>query len=401
MSKCTLCGNKKNINVIYEVENVFVSSDLFDMQPYNSHQRHYAKGTCDIQLCQCSQCGFLFNNKFNLDEIIKAYSSTKYYQQKNFTDQLSKHILDTAKKILSYINDKKDNCIAEIASGQGDLLRALSKHVGFIYSIDPSPISNNIKNIQNVEHVQTFFDYESMKKRVKKDIDLIICRHVIEHIGNPGDVLRDIVKLLNEDGILYIEVPDIVEIIKNMRYYELYHDHCGYYQPSTIIKFMEEIGCEFLERVTYFNEQHQGFFFKKKVDVKKTHFDQHCIYDKTIGDNFKNICKKINVMLEKYNSVAIYGAGVHANTFINLISEGNLRKICRAFDANSEKHGKFLQNSNIMICEPTEQNLKDIDCIIMIMPICEDVVYENEIKNFINTGIFSGDVIKTVNCSLL
>ncbi len=144
----------------------------------------------------------------------------------------------------------------------------MSQYVGHIYSIDPSPISNCIKDIKNVEYVQTFFNYDLMASKINKPIKLIVCRHVIEHIDKPREVLRDIVRLLEEDGILYIEVPDMQEIIEHIRFCDIYHDHCGYYQKNTLINIMQELGCEFLNRTTYFNGQHQGFFFKKRSNCK-------------------------------------------------------------------------------------------------------------------------------------
>ncbi|HEC1770912.1 TPA: class I SAM-dependent methyltransferase, partial [Campylobacter lari] len=213
MCKCMLCDNINSKVRMYNINNVYTSNVIFEDTPCVDDSNSYGRGNSDIELVQCVECGFIFNSKFNFDEMIKAYSSDKYYQQKNFSNQLSKHIIETANIILSHIDNKKYSCIAEIASGQGDLLRALHKEVDYIYSIDPSPISNSIKGIDNIEHVQTFFDYDSMKNRITRKIDLIICRHVIEHMNNPGESLKDIIKLLDEDGIIYIEVPDIEEII--------------------------------------------------------------------------------------------------------------------------------------------------------------------------------------------
>ncbi len=51
--------------------------------------------------------------------------------------------------------------------------------------------------------------------------------------------------------------------------------------------------------------------------------------------------------------------------------------------------------------EPSENSLKNLDCIIMVMPICEDIVFEREIVPFIQNRFFKGDVYKTANCSYL
>lgn len=51
--------------------------------------------------------------------------------------------------------------------------------------------------------------------------------------------------------------------------------------------------------------------------------------------------------------------------------------------------------------EPSENSLKNLDCIIMVMSICEDIVFEREIVPFIQNGFFKGNIYKTANCSYL
>ncbi|EOW3521294.1 class I SAM-dependent methyltransferase [Campylobacter coli] len=406
MIKCSLCESNIEANILFKIDNVFASNVLFSYKNYNelikkNAKIEYGRGECSISLCQCSNCGFIFNSEFDLDKMISAYSSDEYCQQRNFTNQLNQHIIDTGEKILSYLKNSKNTCIAEIASGQGDLLRFLSNHVGYIYSIDPSPISNSIKDIANIEHVQEFFNYEAMAKRINKKINMIICRHVIEHLDNPRDVLRSIIKLLEDDGILYIEVPDMQEIIHHNRFCDIYHDHYGYYQKNTLINILQELGCEFLDRVTYFNGQHQGFFFRKKLNFSFLPLKFELYNSSLVREKLNKVILSINEIMKRYKNIGIYGAGGNSNIFLNSVENYNLRNIKKAFDKNETKHGKFLQNTNIEICEPSKENLRDIDCIIMVMPICEDVVYKQEIELFIKNGIFKGDVYKTADCSYL
>lgn len=53
----------------------------------------------------------------------------------------------------------------------------------------------------------------------------------------------------------------------------------------------------------------------------------------------------------------IYG-GIHANTILAFISDENLKRVKMAVDLNPEKSLRFLQNSQIPIVQPTDENLK-------------------------------------------
>lgn len=56
-----------------------------------------------------------------------------------------------------------------------------------------------------------------------------------------------------------------------------------------------------------------------------------------------------------------------------------------------------MQNSDILILEPSIENLKNIDCIVMAMPIYEKIVFEKEILKILIEGKIGLDIIFTSN----
>ena len=43
----------------------------------------------------------------------------------------------------------------------------------------------------------------------ENSFDLVICSHVIEHIEDPSNLLKEISKLLRKSGLLFLKTPDI------------------------------------------------------------------------------------------------------------------------------------------------------------------------------------------------
>ncbi|HEF1386256.1 TPA: methyltransferase domain-containing protein, partial [Campylobacter jejuni] len=109
------------------------------------------------------------------------------------------------KNCLKYI-DKNSTCL-EIAPGSGDMINALIHDVKFMYTVDPSFVSLEIENINNLKHIQGFFNFNTLKTTLKDKINLIIFRHLLEHINTPFNFLSDVAKLLKNDGLVYIEIP--------------------------------------------------------------------------------------------------------------------------------------------------------------------------------------------------
>ncbi|MML34839.1 hypothetical protein D8I01_07260, partial [Campylobacter jejuni] len=95
--------------------------------------------------------------------------------------------------------------------------------------------------------------------------------------------------------------------------------------------------------------------------------------------------------------IAIYGGGSHANSLISYLSTNICKKIVCAIDKDKRRHGTYLQNSDILILEPSIENLKNIDCIVMAMPIYEKIVFEKEILKILTEGKIGLDIIFTSN----
>ncbi|EKK7213469.1 class I SAM-dependent methyltransferase, partial [Campylobacter jejuni] len=339
---------------------------------------------------QCDKCGYIENLAFNKNEMQKMYSSAGYYQTKNFTSRLNKHIIEIKNTIMKYA--KNTDIFLEIAPGRGDLALALSREVSFIYTIDPSKSSSNYDKTKNMKHIQGFFSKKFLDEQVDNKINFIVFRHLLEHIDNPKNFLKDIVEYLDENGMIYLEVPNAHDILRYKRFIDIYHDHCGYYQEATLVNIMNHLGCKLIEKVKYFDEQHIGLFFLKK-QIRK--YQEPFVFYNNIKDSFDIEIKYINDVLSRYKNIGIYGAGVQGHTLINHLNYKNLLKIVCAFEINRDKVGKYMVNSNILINYPDRKSLEKLDCLIMAIPSHEVYAYENEILDFIRKKYFQGDVIRT------
>ncbi|TQR22633.1 SAM-dependent methyltransferase, partial [Campylobacter sp. MIT 97-5078] len=273
------------------------------------------------------------------------------------------------------------------APGSGDLAANLALDARFIYTIDPSIVSLEISKLGNAKHIQGFFEAQTIKPILKHKVDCVVFRHLLEHIYTPALFLKEVVDLLEEDGLIYVEVPNIDEFIDNKRFYEIFNDHCGYYQKSVLINHLSKLHCELVDELFLYENQHMGLFFKKKKATKQSYLTPR-FYD--FKKDFDEAITKLNDELKAYSNIAIYGAGAHANSFLCFLSKQNLANIQLCFDLDNRKQGKFLQHSNIAIKEPTLEHLQNIKAIIIAAPL-----YEEEIYKFLVSLGFKGKIIKT------
>ena len=339
-------------------------------------------GITDIILTQCQECGYIYNKNFDFNLIQKEYSSNNYFSRKIVSNSMNNIIKTLRNKILHF---NKKNYL-EIAPGSGDLAVALAANANVYYTIDPSIVSLEIKNINNIHHIKDFFNYKTIKNKINNKIDFIIFRHLLEHINTPYKFIKDIGKIANNDTIIYVEVPNIEEIILHNRFYEIFNDHCGYYQKNTLILAFNKIGFHLIDEIYPFRNQHMGLFFKKETKYSQEKYNIN-LYK---NFNFNFYINKINDIFLNYKNIAIYGAGAHGNSLINCINKNNKEKINICFDLDKRKQGKYLQNSNTKIIKPCIENFKNIDCIIIAAPL-----YEQEIIKYLRNNGYNKNIITT------
>lgn len=386
---CPLCLKNKGFQDIIEVKDTFASSDIFTFKPEKTlKSADYGRGDCAMQMLQCGHCGFIFNKRFNMQKMLQAYTSKEYYQQKNFNARLNKNLELIKQSFLEFLN--KDSVCLEIAPGHGDLLFALSNEVKFVYSIDPSPTSSTAK-LENGKHIVGFFEKSLLEKELRHKLDFVYFRHLLEHIEHPRKFLEEIAAFLNEGAMLYIEVPNIDEIMQHEKFYEFFHDHIGYYQSPILINLLSELGFEFIKAHYPYEAQWQGLFFKKSKNAKKQNLE-FTLFSKAQIKALNDAPKRLNEYLREHEHIALCGAGIHANAILPFLSEENAKKISVCLDKNEEKIGRFLQGSSIQIQLASKQNLKNVTCIVMSMSLHEKFVVENEILKLAANNVWGGGV---------
>lgn len=117
----------------------------------------------------------------------------------------------------------------------------------------------------------------------KKDgqADIVIMRHVLEHIPEPIGFLKELRNILKDDGLLWIEVPTLEDYnndsylsntIKHNMFVKFQNTHVWYFSTNTLCYVMECAGFKCLpvryDRVIGF----KGSEYRKTDDIDKNEY---------------------------------------------------------------------------------------------------------------------------------
>lgn len=88
-------------------------------------------------------------------------------------------------------------------------------------------------------------------------------RHVLEHCLDPLQILMRLADVLNDGGVLYIAVPDMMNPKGSLNKYWFRAVHTYYFSKQTLMSMAETAG---LSPITVRSEKHEIWGFFKKAD---------------------------------------------------------------------------------------------------------------------------------------
>ncbi|MFH1905618.1 MAG: class I SAM-dependent methyltransferase [bacterium] len=180
------------------------SKRLFETNDFRLHTTFQ-----EFNLCLCKNCGFVYvNPQPNEDELGKFYPESYYnptplileFFYKPFANMITKKMIGDIKKV------KRNGKLLDVGCGSGFFLKELLKYGYDAYGIDSYEGILDIISPELCLRVKnnSFLDI----KFPDESFDIVIIKQVLEHLLNPNDVIKEIHRILKEDGIVYVEVPN-------------------------------------------------------------------------------------------------------------------------------------------------------------------------------------------------
>jgi len=117
-------------------------------------------------------------------------------------------------RILSNLSvELKNKKVLEIGAGAAGILDEFRKLGAHTTALEPdNEYANYIREDGQHKIINDFLNDKTVKKFNGERYDVIILSHVLEHISSPVLFLNLVTKLMDENGVLYIEVPSLHNI---------------------------------------------------------------------------------------------------------------------------------------------------------------------------------------------
>jgi len=322
----------------------------------------------DIELFVCSSCGFIYNNDFNSELLLY---DNQYDNTQSCSPLFSKYLHERITHLV-VDHETRNKKIIEIGCGKGQFLKELCKFENVGIGFDPSysDIDDTNKNDNKICFKKQLFN-ESCNQFL---VDVVICRHVIEHIPNPVHLLKTIKNtLINSSHVkIYFETPCVEWILNNRVIWDFFYEHCSYFNKNSLTTLFEISGFK-VENIEHtFDGQY--LWLEASIPQKRCKITKNSQQIKNISfDFFKKENEYINkwkIKIQKMLSigkVAVWGAGAKGVTFVNLI-DPNYEWIDCVVDLNPNKQGHYVSGTGHPIVSYQELVSRGVRTAILMNP---------------------------------
>lgn len=286
-----------------------------------------------LKISFCKNCYLLQSTN-----VIKADTLFKdYFYHSSAIKTLTEHFTNLAREIKS-LSKGKDSLVVEIGSNDGVLLKQLINNGIHALGIDPA--SNIVKPMikKGLPMVNDYFsEVLAGKIRSRNGLaDVITSSNTLAHIEDMHDIVRGVKTLLKQKGIFILEVHYLGNVLREMQYDMIYHEHQYYYSLLALQKFLSGHEMEIYDvkpllihagSMRYY-VQNKNFginsissnvinLYKKeklsKYDSLKTYFT----YGKKIAKTKNDLLKLLKDLKAKNKTVVGYGASGRGATIMN------------------------------------------------------------------------------------
>ena len=203
----------------------------------------------------CSTCGYVFLADQNPLESLAEFYNDGYESNRHDVHEYEAAVARLERKdsystkatraleFESYLSSQSK--VLEIGAGYGTFLKALTDKFGATVSgIEPGQMGSRVgKEHYKLDVVHGTLESELSKNSSKyvNNYDCVVMVHVLEHLQDPLAKLKDIRTVLNNSGILYIAVPNLIKPDEALE--KFFHDeHLSYFSPYTLGSILKRAG---------------------------------------------------------------------------------------------------------------------------------------------------------------
>ncbi len=195
-------------------------------------------------VCRCISCGQVYIKGIDLTIIKEKYNEKDYFAERNDYinrwDEFSRLFQKIIDKIIKF---KPQGRLLDVGCSVGIFLDVAQKNGYTVKGVEVSTWASEFARQKGFDVVTGGLLEASYPE---KGFDVIILNHVLEHLPKPIEILSEAKRILKDDGLLVIGVPNFgssMAAIKKGKWASLQPDqHIWQFTHASLLRVLSESG---------------------------------------------------------------------------------------------------------------------------------------------------------------
>jgi SAM-dependent methyltransferase len=295
---------------------------------------------------------------------------SEYLYFSSFSDVMLRHAREAVEQYSTEYSLGATSLVVEIASNDGYLLQYFNQRGVPSLGIEPAANIAKVAQEKGIDTRVEFFSKALAEQLVAmgKQADLILGNNVFAHVPDVNDFVAGIATILKPDGVAALEFPWGHEMVSQLEFDTIYHEHVYYFNAVALVPLFRRHGLEIfrIEKLPIHGGSlriHASKAGKRTVEssVHEIIEEETSAGANTAGyyENFsrsvmalkKSLLELLADLIGKGYSIAAYGASAKGSTLLNYCGIGS-DVIPFIVDRSIYKQKKFSPGMHLPIIAP-------------------------------------------------
>ncbi|RME71120.1 MAG: class I SAM-dependent methyltransferase [Planctomycetota bacterium] len=335
-----------------------------------------------LKLWLCENCKLVQLEEFEPPEAIFDHD---YAYFSSYADSWLAHCRRYVAHVVERFGLGAEHRVVEIASNDGYLLQYFLERGIPVLGIEPAANVAEAARAKGIPTEQCFFGAATAQRLLAEGVraDLLVANNVLAHVPRLNDFAAGLALVLAPRGVLTVEFPHLLELLRNNQFDTIYHEHFSYLSLFVVEQLFERHGLRVFDvqqlpthggslRVFACHRddprpEEPGLAAVRRLE-RAAGIDTHAGY----GDFSRRVVETKLALLETLIAlhrqglrVCGYGAPAKATTLLNYCGVGP-ELLPFTVDRSPQKQGRYIPGVRIPIRAPQEIDRLRPDRILIL-----------------------------------
>ncbi len=349
--------------------------------------------TWPLDLARCPECSLV-----QITEAVPAEMMFREYAYfSSFSDTMVQHAKELAGSVVVSESLDENSLVVEIASNDGYLLQWYHRVGVPVLGIEPA---RNIAQVAETERgIRTISEFFGSKLAAElraqgQYADVIHANNVLAHVPDLNGVVAGFKLLLKPDGVVVVETPYLKNLIEEVEFDTIYHEHLCYFSLTALSRLFSHHGLSIVDvetvaihggslRITACHEgaRQVGSRVRTMLAEEATwvYCEQHYQkFERQVGKLRRELVTLLRKLKSEGRRIAVYGASAKGSTLLNYFGIG-AELLDYVVDRSTVKQGRFTPGTRLKIYDPSKLMEDRPDyCLLLTWNFADEILKQQQ-----------------------